>query len=65
MSLMPIPGKRQNIVATAGSYAVAYRFVNTLTGQTTGLVPLPVLTIALSVEDGGAGEEPEALAKAA
>ena len=36
-----------------GYYSVGYRFVNTLTGQATALVPLTVLTVALSVEDGG------------
>lgn len=52
----------QNIVGTAGTYAVAYRFVNTVTGQMTALVPLSTLSISLSVEDGGMAEEEARLA---
>ena len=55
----------QSIVGTAGTYAVAYRFVNTVTGQMTALVPLSTLSISLSVEDGGMAEEDEGLAKKA
>jgi hypothetical protein len=54
------------VTVPTGFYAAAYRFVNTLTGQETALVPLTVLTVALSVENGGlADEKPTARKKAA
>jgi hypothetical protein len=53
------------VTLPTGYYAAAYRFVNTLTGQETALIPLTVLTVALSVEDGGADEAPVVKRKAA
>ena len=50
----------QAVTVPAGYYAAAYRFVNSATGQMSALVPISVLTIALSVEDGGADEAPAA-----
>lgn len=41
----------------AGYYAAAYRFVNVSTGQATALTPISTVTVALSLEDGGQGEE--------
>ena len=49
-----LPGTLSTTVAVpTGFYAAGYRFVNTLTGQETPMVPLTVLTVALSVEEGG------------
>jgi hypothetical protein len=53
------------VTVPAGYYAAGYRFVSTITGQETALIPLPVLTISLSVEDGGAADEAPAKKKAA
>ncbi len=39
------------VTVTAGYYAAACRFVSTLTGQETLLVTLPVLTVAMALED--------------
>lgn len=47
-----------SVSVPTGFYAAGYRYVNTLTGQASPLVPLNVLTVALSVEDGGAEEAP-------
>ena len=52
-----------NMSLPAGSYALAYRFVETATGRETALVPINVLTIALSVEDGGLADAPVAAPK--
>lgn len=56
-----------NVTVPAGYWAVGYRFVETATGRETAIVPLPVTTVALSVEDGGLVEEaaPKAAKKAA
>lgn len=43
----------QNVSVTAGNYALAYRFVKTATGQATNPVAISILTVALSLEDGG------------
>ncbi len=39
------------VTVTTGYYAAAYRFVNTQTGQETLLVTLPVLTVAMALDD--------------
>ena len=54
-----------NVAVPTGYYAAAYRFVNVATGQATPLAPLSILTVALSVEDGGAPEAPVRAKKAA
>ncbi|RYG22842.1 hypothetical protein EON82_15890 [bacterium] len=54
-----------NVSVPTGYYAAAYRYVNVATGQATPLVPLSVLTVALSLEDGGTDEAPVAKKKAA
>lgn len=59
------PGLSQAVTVPAGFYAAAYRFVNTVTGQETALVPIAVVTVALSMEDGGAEEAPVSRKKAA
>ena len=46
----------QNVSVPAGYYAAAYRFVNVATGQMTALTPIAIVTVALSLEDGGADE---------
>jgi len=44
----------KSLTVPPGTYAAAYRFVKTATGQVTPLVTLPVvITVALSVEQGG------------
>lgn len=45
---------------SAGPVAVGYRFVNTLTGQATQIFPISILTVALSLEDGGEASEAKA-----
>lgn len=50
-----------NISVPAGYYAAAYRFVKTSTGQATQLVPIPVVTVALSLA--GSDEESAPIAK--
>ena len=48
------------VSAPTGNYAAAYRFVNTLTGQESALVTLPVLSVAFSVTEGEGGEKKKA-----
>ena len=46
-------GLSLQIDAGPGYWAAAYRFVKTATGQATDLIQLPVMTVSLSVEEGG------------
>lgn len=43
-----------------GIYAAAYRFVETATGRQTDFIEIPVVTVSLAVEEGGAGEKRKA-----
>ena len=51
-----VGGLTYSVSVPTGYYAAAYRYVNLATGQATALVPLSVVTVALSLEDGGAVE---------
>lgn len=53
-------GLTTTVAVPTSAYAVGYRFVNTQTGQATAIVALPIVTVALSLEDGGLAEEPAA-----
>ena len=46
-------GMSLQIDAGPGYWAAAYRFVKTATGQATDLIQLPVMTVALSMTEGG------------
>ena len=56
----------KTVTVPAGYYAAAYRFVEPATGRETGIVPIGMLTVSLSVADGGTGESaaPKAPARA-
>ena len=51
--------------ASAGYYVAAYRFVNTVTGQMTNLVYLPVFSVALSMAKAPSSPTPTPKKKAA
>ena len=54
-----------NVSVPSGYYAAAYRFVNSLTGQATEPVYLPVQQVTLSLSDGGKNTAKSSSAKAA
>lgn len=49
-----------DVLVPAGYYAAGYRFVNSLTGQETALVTLPVQQVTLSLAKGGSSENKKA-----
>ena len=46
----------KTVSVPVGYYAAAFRFVEESSGRETGIVPLGMLTVSLSVADGGTGE---------
>ncbi|MBS1715559.1 MAG: hypothetical protein JST30_14620 [Armatimonadetes bacterium] len=49
-----------DVTVPPGTYAAGYRFVNTVTGQATDMVPIGVHQVTLSVEAGGSASKRKA-----